>query len=95
VVAGSVRRAVDARDRHCRWPGCDRPSSWSTPHHLRHWTKGGSTNLTNLMLLCYRHHWMAHEGGWQLVRTVDALVAVPPPWTTYRGARAPDELPAA
>lgn len=27
VVAGPVRRAVDARDRHCRWPGCDHPCS--------------------------------------------------------------------
>lgn len=24
--------------------------------------------VTNLVLLCYRHHWRVHEGGWRLVR---------------------------
>jgi hypothetical protein len=32
-----------------------------------------------MILLCHRHHWMAHEGGWQLVRTADGeVLAVPP-----------------
>ena len=68
VVSGSVRRALNVRDRHCRWPGCDRPSSWTAAHHLQHWIHGGATELGNLVLLCHRHHRMVHEGGWQLVR---------------------------
>lgn len=96
VVSGSTRRALNARDHQCQWPGCDRSASWSAAHHVVHWARGGSTDLGNLVLLCYRHHWMAHEGGWQVVRTDDGrLLTVPPPWTTFFGARAPDELTAA
>jgi len=78
-VSGPTRRALDARDRGCRWPGCERPASWSAAHHLVHWAQGGTTELGNLVLLCHRHHRMVHEGGWQLVRTDDQrLLTVPP-----------------
>ncbi|HYM50838.1 MAG TPA: DUF222 domain-containing protein, partial [Candidatus Limnocylindrales bacterium] len=36
VVTAATREALTARDRHCRWPGCDRQSSWSAAHHLTH-----------------------------------------------------------
>ncbi len=79
VVAGAMRRALNARDGHCKWPRCDRPASWSDAHHVVHWTNGGETDLANMILLCHRHHWMAHEGGWQLVRTAEGeVLAVPP-----------------
>ncbi|HEY8643667.1 MAG TPA: DUF222 domain-containing protein [Candidatus Dormibacteraeota bacterium] len=85
IVRGPGKRALAARDPHCRWPGCSRPGSWCTPHHLVHWAKGGSSNLDNQLLLCSRHHWMAHEGGWQLIRADDGrILAIPPP--------APDDL---
>jgi uncharacterized protein DUF222/HNH endonuclease len=79
VVAGPSRRALDARDGHCKWPHCDRPASWSDAHHVIHWARGGETDLSNMVLLCHRHHWMAHEGGWQLVRTEEGEVLVVPP----------------
>ena len=35
--------------------------------------------MPNLVLLCYRHHWMVHEGQWQLVKTDDGkFLAIPP-----------------
>src|SRR6266699_2535135 len=34
TVSGPARRALDARDGHCRWPGCDRPAKWSAAHHV-------------------------------------------------------------
>ena len=69
VVAEPSRRALAARDGHCLWPkGCDRPASRCAAHHLVHWIRGGPTDLDNLVLLCHRHHWMVHEGSWQLVR---------------------------
>jgi hypothetical protein len=81
VVSGSRRRALVARDRHCRWPGCDRPASWTTAHHLLSWMHGGGSELSNQVLLCYRHHWMVHEGQWQLVRQASGeLLAIPPPY---------------
>jgi Domain of unknown function (DUF222)/HNH endonuclease len=79
VVSGPTRRALNARDNHCKWPRCDRPASWSDAHHVIHWTKGGETDLANMVLLCHRHHWMAHEGGWQLVRTAEGEVLTVPP----------------
>jgi hypothetical protein len=79
VVAGPTRRALNARDGHCKWPHCDRPASWSDAHHVIHWIKGGETDLSNMVLLCHRHHWMAHEGGWQLVRTTEGEILTVPP----------------
>jgi hypothetical protein len=87
VVSGPTRRALNARDGSCTWPGCDRPATWSAAHHVVHWTHGGTTDLPNLILLCHRHHWMVHEGGWQLVRTDEGqLLTVPPPVELYERA---------
>jgi hypothetical protein len=97
VVAGAARRALNARDGHCKWPRCERPASWSDAHHIVHWTDGGETDLANMVLLCHRHHWMAHEGGWQLVRTADGeVMAVPPrPPGLARVADVDDQVEAA
>jgi len=91
TVAGPARRALDARDGHCRWPGCDRPAKWSAAHHVVHWIHGGSTDLSNLILLCHRHHWMVHEGRWQIVQSDDGRMLTIPPTTTFgQLARGPD-----
>jgi hypothetical protein len=91
VITGPRRRALNARDRFCRWPGCDRAARWTAAHHLVPWSKGGSSDLDNQVLLCHRHHWMVHEGGWQLVRTDDARMLTVPPPTRFRPyVRAPD-----
>jgi hypothetical protein len=80
VVPGSTRRALNVRDKGCRWPGCDRPASWTAAHHIIHWTHGGMTDLDNLVLLCHRHHWLVHECGFQIVRTDgDGILTIPPP----------------
>ncbi len=63
VVSPAMRRAVIVRDRHCRFPGCDRPHSWCDAHHVAHWADGGPTALPNLLLLCRRHHRMVHHSG--------------------------------
>jgi hypothetical protein len=79
IVNGSRMRALHARDKGCRWPGCDRTASWTNAHHLLHWSRGGTTDLDNLVLLCHRHHWLVHEGGWRLVKRNDGgLLAIPP-----------------
>jgi hypothetical protein len=92
VVTPSQRRALKARDKGCRWPGCDRPATWSEGHHLDHWIRGGRSDLANFVLLCHRHHWMAHEGKWQVVKTAEGdILAIPPQLDIYqRFARGPD-----
>ena len=68
VIPPAMRRAVIVRDRHRRFPGCDRPHAWCDAHHVLHWAEGGATALNNLLLLCRRHHRMVHErGGFALV----------------------------
>jgi hypothetical protein len=79
VIPPSMRRALIARDKHCRFPGCDRPVAWTQGHHLKHWADGGPTLIFNLALLCGRHHHLTHEGGINLEWGADGeLLAIPP-----------------
>ncbi len=79
VVPGATRRALIARDKGCRFPGCDCPPAWTDAHHVKHWADGGPTTLDNLILLCRRHHRLVHEEGWTLELAQDReLVAIPP-----------------
>ena len=95
VVSAATRRALNARDQHCQWPGCERTASFSSAHHFVHWIQGGATDLANLTLLCHRHHWMVHEGGWKLLRSDDDRLLAIPPTYGYYAARAPDTVPIA
>src|SRR5258708_33554793 len=91
VVSEPGRRALAARDGHCLWSECDRPASRSAAHHLIHWIHGGTSDLDNLILLCHRHHWMVHEGGWQIIRDQNGhIVTIPPTVTFGPPARGPD-----
>jgi hypothetical protein len=56
-----IRRALIVRDGGCAFPDCGRPPSWGDPHHVVHWTSGGPTALSNLVLLCRRHHRLIHH----------------------------------
>jgi uncharacterized protein DUF222 len=78
TIPASTRRALEARDRQCVWPGCGRPLSWCDGHHLVWWTRGGETSLPNLALLCRPHHRLVHEGGWSLQRSRNQWLAAPP-----------------
>jgi hypothetical protein len=91
VISGPARKALNVRDRGCTWPGCDRPVTWSSGHHLVHWIHGGTNEPNNLTLLCYRHHWMVHEGNWQILRGDDGrIVTIPPTVTFGPSPRRPD-----
>jgi hypothetical protein len=69
TIPPALRRALRHRDRGCRFPGCGLP--FGQGHHLRHWAQGGSTTLSNLALLCRRHHRAVHEEGYQVERQPD------------------------
>jgi Domain of unknown function (DUF222)/HNH endonuclease len=89
VNSGPRRRALRVRDKGCRFPGCDRPVNWSTPHHIVAWSRGGPSDLSNLVLLCYYHHRLVHEGGWQVIKTGREFRFLPPDRVVMRRARGP------
>jgi hypothetical protein len=88
TVPPALRRALHHRDQGCRFPGCG--VRFGQGHHIRHWAHGGPTTLSNLALLCRRHHRAVHEEGYQVERHPDGelsfrrpdgrlLPEVPPP----------------
>jgi len=62
TISASLRRALNARDRGCRFPGCAN-SRYLDAHHVEHWANGGETKPSNLVSLCRFHHHAVHEGG--------------------------------
>jgi hypothetical protein len=68
-IPPSIARALRSRDRGCRYPGCTH-TRFVDGHHVEHWARGGATRLSNLVLLCRRHHRLVHEGG-ATVRVLD------------------------
>jgi hypothetical protein len=71
-------RALQARHKTCAWPGCDRPASWTQAHHIDLWKEGGRTDLRRMIPLCYHHHRLVHEGGWQVVKVAERLEFIAP-----------------
>ncbi|MFP5309118.1 MAG: HNH endonuclease [Actinomycetes bacterium] len=61
-VPPRLRRALLARDRRCRFPGCG-ATRFVDAHHIRYVADGGPTRLDNLVLLCVRHHHVVHDRG--------------------------------
>src|SRR5437868_433679 len=61
-----VRKALHARDRGCRWPGCQAPTAWCDAHHLTWWVHDGQTAVDDMILTCRWHHTRVHEGGWSI-----------------------------
>src|SRR5829696_777365 len=67
VVPPHLRRAVEHRDKHCVFAGCDAPAYWCDVHHVVEWLHGGETSLGNSALLCERHS--------HLVSTTDSALS--------------------
>jgi len=65
VVQPPLKRALLARDKCCRFPGCTH-EKWLDAHHVEHWADGGETSLANTILLCSKHHRLLHEGGFRI-----------------------------
>jgi hypothetical protein len=86
IVPHSLRKALHARDRTCRWPCCDVPAAWTDAHHaVLPWYYGGQTNIDELLSLCRYHHVLAHEGRWtiRLDHTTGEVHVTRPDGTPY------------
>lgn len=79
-VPAGMRRALVARDQGCAFPECERPPSSCEAHHIRHWADGGETKITNLVLLCGRHHRLLHRSEWAVHMSNDKPEFVAPEW---------------
>jgi len=61
TIPPAIRRALNSRDRGCRFPGCPH-TRYVDGHHVKHWAQGGETRLSNLVTVCRFHHRQVHEG---------------------------------
>ncbi len=86
-VPPPIRRALEFRDQGCRFPGCT--SRHCDAHHIVHWADGGETKLSNLVLVCRRHHRLLHEGRFGLRMSEDGAVRF-----FHRGGRPLEQSPA-
>ena len=64
-IPPALQRALNSRDKGCRFPGCCN-AKWTHAHHIEHWANGGATKLKNLVTLCRFHHRLVHEGRVQI-----------------------------
>ena len=96
LVTLAIWAALVIRDRHCAFPGCDRPPLMCHAHHILHWISGGETKLDNLVLLCGHHHRVIHHSPWDIRLNPDDHKPefLPPPkpgverhWIRYRPRR--------
>ena len=71
-------RGLKARHKTCAGPGCDRLINWTYAHHVDFWEEGGQTNLRKMVPLCWHHHRLVHEGGWQVVMAGERLEFIAP-----------------
>lgn len=78
LFTAAQRLALSARDGGCRFPGCDRPPSWSEAHHIVPWSRGGPSDIANGILLCRHHHLLVHNNAWSITRQGSDYSIEPP-----------------
>ncbi len=80
------RRALAARDAHCRFPGCRTPTRHCDIDHTHPAGDHGPTAISNLAHLCRRHHTLKHHTAWRVKQHPDGTLE----WTTPTGRRHTD-----
>ncbi len=83
------QRFLNARDQHCRTPGCRRPARLCDHDHTHDHARGGPTDIRNLACLCKRHHALKHATDW----TVRQLPGGTLEWTSPAGQSYLDHPP--
>jgi hypothetical protein len=85
-VTPTMHRYLQARDVHCRFPGCRRPARVCEHDHNVDWARGGKTEAGNMAMLCTRHHTLKTETEWSAKQLPDGSIE----WTSPLGHRTAD-----
>jgi len=72
-IPPALRRAVLARDRHCRVPGCSH-AAFLDVHHIQPLSEGGRNEAANLLGICSAHHRATHRGELLIERERDGTL---------------------
>lgn len=91
----AMTRYLQARDQHCRFPGCRMPVHRTQIDHTHDWAKGGTTSIDNLAHLCLTHHALKHpdipdEYRWTARQNPDWTIT----WISPHGDEHVDRPPA-
>ena len=85
-------RLLRYRDTGCTFASCGM-RRFTQAHHVVWWSRGGPTDLENLILVCTFHHRLVHEHGWRVERDTDGTVRwFHPDGRRYRAGPAPPEV---
>jgi len=87
------RAAMEGRDGHCRFPGCDIPADRCEHDHIvNSWhtspDSDGPTSVANGMCLCRLHHALKTAGLWSAETVDDGVTVI---WTGPAGVIAVTE----
>jgi hypothetical protein len=83
-IPQALRDYITARDKACRFPGCNRRADRCQIDHAQAWNAGGHTSRANLGALCTRHHQLKTHAGWQIT---DSRPDGSCTWTSPQGRR--------
>lgn len=85
------RRYLEARDEHCRFPGCRMPVRRCDLDHTVDAALGGPTSIGNLAHFCRRHHVVKHNTAWTVRQRGGGVLE----WTSPTGRTYADRPPSA
>ncbi|MDT3316076.1 DUF222 domain-containing protein [Microbacterium sp. KSW4-11] len=88
-VPSGMRRFLQARDQHCRFPGCRIAAIRCEVDHTHDHALGGRTELTNLAHLCQRHHSMKQFTAWRVRQLGGGVLE----WTSPLGRTYREDAP--
>ena len=85
LATPAQKTALLARDGGCVIPGCTIPGDACDAHHVIWWSRGGPTDIDNLVLTCSRHHDEIHHGEWEVHMRDGVPWIRPPAWINPYG----------
>ncbi|WP_060915361.1 HNH endonuclease signature motif containing protein [Microbacterium oleivorans] len=88
-VPNPLRRHLQARDQHCRFPGCRLAAIQCEVDHTHDHALGGATQVGNLAHLCQRHHSMKQFTAWRVRQLKGGVLE----WTSPLGRTYREDAP--